>query len=238
MRQDYRVGCCAFFAALAIFTVSSSSQANEGFDTFSISPYFAFGYGAERRIIGDTTNPANYETSTVKLSAGGGYGGGLALRLGIMDRLAIETVFGTQVTKEDPKVSGASGEFERDFGRLSLLTQFPVGFDSRVITGVGVGSYRGGALNVHHGGALNVDGFVDIEADYQDALGQHLVIAWETEGRYFYSGGIKLTLYAVEYDADQIRYQGTVVNDIIGPEGKSLRQVDGSGADIAIYFSF
>ena len=222
-------GALVLCAGLTSNSVYANEANKSDFARFNVRPFFAFGLGLKDHTVGQAVNTTTNEVTSVKLSAGGGYGGGLGLRFGVTPKFAIDTVFGTQVTTESPEVSDASAEFDRQYLLVTALAQKPVRGNYRFYGGFGVGSYRGGKMDV--------SGFSDVEVDYEDALGYHVLIGWESIPVNRFYGGLAIKFYSVDYDAEKMMFAGIPVADI-SVDGKSISSLDGSGVDMSLYFAF
>ncbi|MFQ5561501.1 MAG: hypothetical protein ACE5FU_13085 [Nitrospinota bacterium] len=214
--------------ASALFQPRKRELSTEG--KLSIIPLFSFGVGLNDRKIGVAQNPQTGEEKALNLSAGGGLAGGLAIRYGISKFIDVEGGFTIQQSSERPKIENGSANFKRNVFFTSLLGKKAITKMANLYGGAGLGYYQSPKMSFNE--------FADVEVRYGNTVGYHAILGWMAKGLNGLSAGLETRYYSVEYSAESMIFGGLRAFEIPDGDGKSLRNIDGSGIDFRFFLSW
>jgi len=180
------------------------------------------GFGLDSVKVGQTS-----KGDDVKISGGGGLGGGATLGYGLSKSFDIDATFGAQVSGLTPAVDNATGTFGRTFLLATLKYKIPVRENLQWKFGVGVGYYMGAKLDIDiDQGILNGGHTV---VDYKDTTGFHVTGELEIALQRNLVLAVGLKYYKVDYKADTATFNG-----ISQPVSSEFKDFNGDGLDVTV----
>jgi len=181
------------------------------------------GFGLDSITVGETSNG-----DAVKISGGGGFGGGATLGYGLSRSFDIDATFGAQVSGLMPAVENATGTFGRTFLLATVKYKIPFRENLQWKFGVGAGYYMAGKLDINiDQGILNGGHGV---VDYKNATGFHATGELEIALQRNLVLAVGLKYYNVEYKADTATFNGISVP--ASSLSDEYRNFNGDGVDI------
>jgi hypothetical protein len=163
----------------------------------------------------------------VKISGGGGFGGGATLGYGLSRSVDIDCTLGAQVSGLTPAVENATGTFSRTFLLATVKYKIPIRENLQWKFGVGAGYYMGGKLDIEVDPP--VPGAGHLIVDYQNATGIHATGELEVALQRNLMLAVGLKYYKVEYKADKATFDGAPVS-----VRSDIRTLTGDGVDITV----
>lgn len=187
-----------------------------------------WGVGLDSITVGKTSSGDD-----VKISAGGGFGGGATIGYGLSRRFDIDGTLGFQVSGLYPYVENADGYFGRTFLLATVKYKIPFRENLQWKFGVGAGYYMGGKL--------------DIEIDQGILSGGHRIVEYKNTTGFHATGELEIALqrnlvldvglkyYSVNYKADTATFNGVSVP--VSSLNSDYRDLNGDGVDVTVGFA-
>ena len=181
------------------------------------------GFGMDSIKVGETSNGED-----VKISSGGGFGGGATLGYGLSRSFDIDATVGAQFSGLMPAVENATGTFGRTFLLATVKYKIPFRENLQWKFGVGVGYYMGGKL--------------DIDIDQGILNGGHRVVNYKNTTGFHATGELDIALqrnlmlvvglkyYKVEYKAETATFNSASVP--VSALNSDYRELTGDGVDV------
>ena len=183
------------------------------------------GFGLDSVKVGETS-----KGDDVKISAGGGFGGGATLGYGLSRSFDIDGTFGAQVSGLMPAVDNATGTFGRTFLLATVKYKIPIRENLQWKFGVGAGYYMGGKLDIDiDQGILNGGHSV---VDYKNTTGFHATGELEIALQRNLLLAVGLKYYKVDYKAETATFNGISVP--VSSLTSEYRDFKGDGVDITV----
>jgi hypothetical protein len=183
------------------------------------------GVGLDSNKVGTTTGGED-----VKISGGGGFGGGATLGYGLSRSVDIDGTLGFQVSGLYPAVENATGTFGRTFLLATVKYKIPLRENLQWKFGVGVGYYMGGKLDIDiDQGILNGGHRV---VDYKNTTGFHATGELDIALQRNLMLAVGLKYYKVDYKADTTTFNG--ISQPVSSLPSEYRDLKGDGVDITV----
>jgi len=181
------------------------------------------GFGLDSNKVGVTSGGDD-----VKISGGGGFGGGATLGYGLSRSVDIDATLGAQVSGLTPAVNNATGTFGRTFLLATMKYKIPIRENLQWKFGVGAGYYMGGKLDIDiDQGVLNGGHTI---VDYKNAAGFHATGELEIALQRNLVLAVGLKYYHVTYTADKVSFNGT--SRAVSSLSSEFRDLKGDGVDV------
>jgi hypothetical protein len=185
------------------------------------------GFGLDSIKVGETSGGED-----VKISGGGGFGGGATLGYGLSRSVDIDGTLGFQVSGLLPAVENARGTFSRSFLLATVKYKIPFRENLQWKLGAGVGYYMGGELDIDiDQGILNGGHTV---VDYKNATGFHATGELEIALQRNLVLAVGLKYYKVDYKAETATFNGISVP--VSSLTDEYRNFNGDGVDVTVGF--
>ena len=201
-----------------------------GAGQWGVEPQLLIGMGLKNHEVGVTT-----DGESIKISAGGGLGGGISLGYGLTDSVDVEVLWGYQRSTLSPDVSNASGSFERYLTLATLKYKIPLvkregaWLDFKI--GGGIGQYPSGKFKTDFGSV----GAGRTEVRYKAGQGFHLTADFERYlKRCALSAGVRYSV--VSYKAKTAEFNGAV--QPVSSLNAEFEKFKGDGVDFVLAFKF
>jgi hypothetical protein len=183
------------------------------------------GFGLDSTKVGVTSGGDD-----VKISGGGGFGGGATLGYGLSRSIDIDATLGAQVSGLTPAVENATGTFGRTFLLATVKYKLPIRENLQWKFGVGAGYYMGGKLDIDIDlGVLNGGHTV---VDYKNATGFHATGELEVALQRNLVLAMGLKYYHVTYTADKASFNG--ISQPVSSLKSEFKDFNGDGVDITV----
>jgi hypothetical protein len=183
------------------------------------------GFGLDSTKVGVTSGGDD-----VKISGGGGFGGGATLGYGLSRSIDIDATLGAQVSGLMPAVNNATGTFGRTFLLATMKYKIPIRENLQWKFGVGAGYYMGGKLDIDiDQGVLNGGHIV---VDYKNATGLHATGELEVALQRNLVLAMGLKYYHVTYTADKASFNG--ISQPASSLKSEFKDFNGDGVDITV----
>jgi hypothetical protein len=183
------------------------------------------GFGLDSVKVGETS-----KGDDVKISGGGGFGGGATLGYGLSRSFDIDATFGAQVSGLMPAVENATGTFGRTFLLATVKYKIPYRENLQWKFGVGVGYYMGGKLDIDIDQGIVNGGHTIV--DYKNATGFHATGELEVALQRNLVLAMGLKYYHVPYTADKATFNG--ISQPVSSLKSEFKDFNGDGLDITI----
>jgi hypothetical protein len=183
------------------------------------------GFGLDSTTVGKTSGGDD-----VKISGGGGFGGGATLGYGLSRSFDIDATIGAQVSTLTPAVDNATGTFGRTFLLATLKYKIPIRENLQWKFGVGAGYYMGGKMDIDiDPGVLGAGHYI---VDYQNATGIHATGELEVALQRNLMLAMGLKYYHVTYKADTATRNG-----VPWSAPSEFQTLTGDGVDVTVGFA-
>jgi len=183
------------------------------------------GFGMDSSKVGVTN-----KGDDVKISGGGGFGGGATLGYGLSRSFDIDCTLGVQVSGLQPAVDNADGSFTRSFLLATAKYKIPIRDNLQWKFGLGAGYYMGGKLDIDIDPGIPGAGHSIV--DYKNTVGVHATGELDIALRGNLMLAVGLKYYMVTYKADKATLNG--VSLPVSSLKDEYRDFNGDGVDITV----